>query len=160
MDRWDRRVTLAFFLSFHKSQFFHLFANKELESLISVINQQSHERWISSVPKYFEITILAANTQNLKTKTTTKKQRNKNKNRNLKVWPWRWFLKRVHFLVKLKVSPLNSQWVHSNVLLLKRDFLYTKTKGLTTQMKALDEYILLVLFVLLLKRVYFLVNET
>ena len=33
-------------------------------------------------------------------------------------------------------------------------------KGLTTQMKALDEYILMVLFVLLLKRVHFLVNQT
>ena len=33
-----------------------------------------------------------------------------------------------------------------------------KPKGVTTQMKALDEYILMVLFVLLLKRVHFLVN--
>ena len=33
-------------------------------------------------------------------------------------------------------------------------------KGVTTQMKVLDEYILMVLFVLLLKRVHFLVNET
>ena len=32
----------------------------------------------------------------------------------------------------------------------------TKPKGVTTQMKALDEYILMVLFVLLLKRVHFL----
>ena len=31
-----------------------------------------------------------------------------------------------------------------------------KPKGVTTQMKALDEYILMVLFVLLLKRVHFL----
>ena len=36
----------------------------------------------------------------------------------------------------------------------------TKPKGVTTQMKALDECILMVLFVLLLKRVHFLVNET
>ena len=35
-----------------------------------------------------------------------------------------------------------------------------KPKDVTTQMKVLDEYILMVLFVLLLKRVYFLVNET
>ena len=33
-------------------------------------------------------------------------------------------------------------------------------KVVTTQMKALDEYILMVLFVLLLKTVHFLVNET
>ena len=31
---------------------------------------------------------------------------------------------------------------------------------MTTQMKALDEYFLMVLFVLLLKRDHFLVNET
>ena len=36
----------------------------------------------------------------------------------------------------------------------------TKPKGVTTQMKVLDEYILMVLFVLLLKRVHFLTNET
>ena len=36
----------------------------------------------------------------------------------------------------------------------------TKPKGVTTQMKALGEYILMVLFVLLLKRVHFAVNET
>ena len=36
----------------------------------------------------------------------------------------------------------------------------TKPKGVTTQMKALDEYILMVLFVLLLQRVHFLVNKT
>ena len=35
-----------------------------------------------------------------------------------------------------------------------------KPKSVTTQMKALDEYILMVLFVLLLKRVHFLANET
>ena len=35
-----------------------------------------------------------------------------------------------------------------------------KPKGVTTQKKALDEYILMVLLVLLLKRVHFLVNET
>ena len=35
-----------------------------------------------------------------------------------------------------------------------------KPKGVTTQMKALDEYFLMVLFVLLLKRVHFLTNET
>ena len=35
-----------------------------------------------------------------------------------------------------------------------------KPKGVTIQMKALDEYILMVLFVLFLKRVHFLVNET
>ena len=35
-----------------------------------------------------------------------------------------------------------------------------KPKGVTTQMKALDEYILMVLFVLLLKKVHFLANET
>ena len=34
-----------------------------------------------------------------------------------------------------------------------------KPKGVTTQMKALDEYIPLEPFVLLLKRVHFLVNE-
>ena len=34
----------------------------------------------------------------------------------------------------------------------------TKPKGVTTQMKALDEYLLMVLFVLLLKRVHFLAN--
>ena len=39
-------------------------------------------------------------------------------------------------------------------------FLQTKPKGVTTQMKALDEYILMVLFVSLLKRVHFLVSET
>ena len=33
-------------------------------------------------------------------------------------------------------------------------------KGVTTQMKALNKYILMVLFVLLLKRVHFLVNQT
>ena len=33
-------------------------------------------------------------------------------------------------------------------------------KGETTQVKTLDEYILMVLFVLVLKRVHFLVNET
>ena len=31
----------------------------------------------------------------------------------------------------------------------------TKPKGVTTQMKALDEYILMVLFVLLLERVHY-----
>ena len=36
----------------------------------------------------------------------------------------------------------------------------TKPKAVTTQKKALDEFILMVLFVLLLKRVYFLVSET
>ena len=36
----------------------------------------------------------------------------------------------------------------------------TKSEGVTTQMKALDEYIVMVLFVLSLKRVYFLANET
>ena len=36
----------------------------------------------------------------------------------------------------------------------------TKPKGVTIQMKALDESILMVLFVLLLKRVHFLVKET
>ena len=36
----------------------------------------------------------------------------------------------------------------------------TKPKGVSTQMKALDEYFLMVLFVLLLKRVHFLVNQT
>ena len=35
-----------------------------------------------------------------------------------------------------------------------------KPKGVTTQMKALDEYILMVLLVVLLKRVNFLANET
>ena len=35
-----------------------------------------------------------------------------------------------------------------------------KPKGVTTHMKALDEYILMTLFVLLLKRVHFLTNET
>ena len=35
-----------------------------------------------------------------------------------------------------------------------------KPKGVTTQMKALDVYILMVLFVLLLKRVHNLTNET
>ena len=40
------------------------------------------------------------------------------------------------------------------------DFLKSSPEGVTTQMKALDEYILMVLFVLLLKRVHFLVNET
>ena len=35
-----------------------------------------------------------------------------------------------------------------------------KPKGVTAQMKALDEYILMVLLVLLLKRVHFLTNET
>ena len=35
-----------------------------------------------------------------------------------------------------------------------------KSKGVTTQMKAFDEYFLMVLFVLLLKIVHFLVNET
>ena len=34
-----------------------------------------------------------------------------------------------------------------------------KPKGVTTQMKALDKYILMVLFVLLLKGVHFLVKE-
>ena len=38
--------------------------------------------------------------------------------------------------------------------------LQTKPKGVTTQMKALDEYILMVLFVLVLKRVHDLTNET
>ena len=37
---------------------------------------------------------------------------------------------------------------------------HAKPYGVTTQMEALDEYILMVLFVLLLKRVHFLVNET
>ena len=36
----------------------------------------------------------------------------------------------------------------------------TKPKGVTTQMKALDEHILMVLFVLLLKRIHFHANET
>ena len=36
----------------------------------------------------------------------------------------------------------------------------TKPKDVTTQKKALDEYILMILLVLLLKRVHFLVNET
>ena len=42
----------------------------------------------------------------------------------------------------------------------KAEFLkrWTKPKGVTTQMKALDEYFLMVLFVLLLKRVHFLVQ--
>ena len=35
-----------------------------------------------------------------------------------------------------------------------------KPKGVIIQMKALDEYILMVLFVLFLKRFHFLVNET
>ena len=35
-----------------------------------------------------------------------------------------------------------------------------KPKRVTTQMKALDEYLLMALFVLLLKRVHFLTNET
>ena len=35
-----------------------------------------------------------------------------------------------------------------------------KPKGVTTQMKTLSEYILMVLFVLLMKRVCFLANET
>ena len=35
-----------------------------------------------------------------------------------------------------------------------------KPKGVTTQMKALDEFFLMVLFVLVLKRVHFLVNQT
>ena len=35
-----------------------------------------------------------------------------------------------------------------------------KLKGVTTQMKALDEYFLMVLFVLVLKRVHFIANET
>ena len=39
-------------------------------------------------------------------------------------------------------------------------FLQTKPKGVTTHMKALDEYILMVLFEILLKRVHFLANET
>ena len=34
-----------------------------------------------------------------------------------------------------------------------------KPEGVTTQIKALDEYILMVLSVLLLKRVHFLVNQ-
>ena len=42
----------------------------------------------------------------------------------------------------------------------EESFLVTKPKGASTQMKALDEYILMVLFVLLLKRVHFLANET
>ena len=36
----------------------------------------------------------------------------------------------------------------------------TQSKDVTIEMKALNEYILMVLFVLLLKRVHFLVNET
>ena len=40
------------------------------------------------------------------------------------------------------------------------NFLQTKPKGVTIQRKALDKYILIVLFVLLLKRVQFLANET
>ena len=39
-------------------------------------------------------------------------------------------------------------------------FLQVEPKGVTTQMKAVIEYILMVLFVLLLKRVHFLANET
>ena len=35
-----------------------------------------------------------------------------------------------------------------------------KPKGVTTQMQAIDEYILMVLFVFLLKRVHDLTNET
>ena len=39
-------------------------------------------------------------------------------------------------------------------------FLKTKPKGVTTQMKGLDKYILMALFVLLLNIVYFLAKET
>ena len=35
-----------------------------------------------------------------------------------------------------------------------------KPEGVTTQMEALDEYILMALFVLVLERVHFLVNKT
>ena len=63
------------------------------------------------------------------------------------------------------------QWIlHFNPLLLMEDLTktrrlqnkksQTKPKGVTSQMKALGEYILMVLFVLLLKRVHFLVNKT
>ena len=55
----------------------------------------------------------------------------------------------MHILLVLFVSSLRRLY-----------FLETKPKGVTTQMKALDEYILMVLFVLVLKRVHFLTNET
>ena len=60
-------------------------------------------------------------------------------------------------LVKL-VKPFHCQrrtWLN-----LENVQIQTKPKGVTTQMKALSEYILMVLFVLSLKRVHFLANET
>ena len=42
------------------------------------------------------------------------------------------------------------------VVLRRVHFLVNETLGVTTQGKALDEYILMVLFVLLLKRIHFL----
>ena len=69
--------------------------------------------------------------------------------RNLKVWLLKW---------KLLMSTL--QWYCLCCYWREFIFLQTKPKGVTTQMKALDEYIAMVLFVLLLKRVHFLANET
>ena len=59
-------------------------------------------------------------------------------------------------------SPMNLRWISDETHLNPENVLncLTKPKGMTTQMKALDEYILMVLFVLLLKRVHFLTNET
>ena len=59
----------------------------------------------------------------------------------------------------LSGSHLQSQ-VKSGRQMMVFIFLQTKPKGVTTHMKALDEYILMVLFVLLLKRVHFLASET
>ena len=68
---------------------------------------------------------------------------------NPKVWPLKW-----------KLSMSTFSWYCLFYYWREFIFLWMKPKGVTTQMKALDEYFLMVLFVLLLKRVHFLVNET
>ena len=65
------------------------------------------------------------------------------------------------FVIQALDEYISSEWYYC-LCYYWRDliFLQVKPKGVTTQMKAVIEYILMVLFVLLPKRVHFLANET